>query len=64
MRTNEANKDIRDRVNRLGLFMWQFAAKCDVSATTMTVWLREELPANDPRREHMEEVLDELERSD
>lgn len=63
MRRNEANKDIRDRVAKCGMFLWQLARKCDVSPTTMTMWLREELPKEDSRRVLIEKVLDELERT-
>ncbi len=63
MRTNDANTDIRDRVRKLGLFLWQFAKECNVNASTMTVWLREELPKDDQRRVIMERVLKELERT-
>lgn len=64
MTTTKANQDIRDRMKRCGLFLWQLANKCNITEGTMVRWLRQELPKEDSRRVLIEKVLDELERSD
>ncbi len=50
MRQNQANADLRKAIRRHGLFNWQIAKRCGIGETTLCVWLREELPADDPRR--------------
>ena len=62
MRKNTANMDLRERITRLRMFYWQFARHLEVSESTLTVWLREELSPTDERRKQIEEVLDKLER--
>lgn len=58
MRTNTANKDLREAFIKKGLFMWQVARRAGVSATTMTMWMREELPPEDPRRKQIIAALE------
>lgn len=58
MRTNTANKDLREAFIEKGLFMWQVARRAGVSATTLTMWMREELPPEDPRRKQIIAALE------
>jgi len=58
----KANQDLRDRFKRNGLFAWQVASKVGVSESTITKWMREEMPENDERRKLIETFLDQLER--
>ena len=62
MRTNDANKDIRDRISDLGYFNWQIADMVGVSDITFTKWMRKEMPKTDERRIKIESVLYQLER--
>ncbi len=61
MKTNEANKDIRERLTMNGYFLWQLAKKIGIAPTTLTVWMRDEIPADDPRRTRIETAINQLE---
>ena len=58
MRQNQANADLREAIRRHGLFHWQIAKRCGVGETTLCVWLREELPVDDPRRVAIMQALE------
>ena len=62
MNQNVANQDLRQKAKDRGIFLWQIAKRLGISVATMTIWMREELAENDPRRERIEAVLDEFER--
>ena len=61
MRTNEANKDLRERITNCGLFMWQAARRIGIEDTTFSKWMREPLDPNDPRRQRIIQMLEETE---
>lgn len=56
-----ANQDIRNAAVKRGIFLWQIAKKLDIASTTLTMWMREELPADDPRRLAILKVLEDAE---
>lgn len=56
MRTNTANKDIRDAITEKGFFMWQIAKKLGISDTFFTKMMREELPESEKKK-----ILDAIE---
>lgn len=61
MKTNEGNKDIRARLAAAGLPYWRLAERAGISPTTLTVWMRTDLPKMDPRRIQLMSALAELE---
>ena len=61
MRQNEANADIRQRAKQAGLPLWRLARQAGIADTTLTKWMREDLPKMDPRRIQLMSALAELE---
>lgn len=61
MRRHETNADLRERITRLGLFDWMVARKIGISPSTFCIWLREELPEEDPRRRMILRALEDAE---
>lgn len=61
MKTNEGNMDIRARLAAAGLPYWRLAERAGISPTTLTVWMRTDLPKMDPRRIQLMAALQELE---
>ena len=61
MSTNLANKDLREKFVRAGLFQWQIAKRIGISEPQLTRWLRTELPEGDERRQRILAVLAEAE---
>lgn len=61
MRQNEANMDIRQRAEKARVPLWKLASAAGIASTTLTVWLREDLPKMDPRRIRLLSALQELE---
>lgn len=58
MRRNEANKDLRELIARHGLFMWEAARRVGIEDTTFSKWMREEMAADDPRRQRILQALE------
>lgn len=59
---NSANRDVRERINRLGITHWQLAEKIGISPTTLSVWMRMPLKPMDPRRVQLMSALAMIER--
>lgn len=58
MKRNTANEDLRIQIMQRGLFYWQVAKRVGISPTTLTVWLRDPLPQEDPRRKQIIAALE------
>lgn len=50
MYQNEANQDLREKMEAAKITHWQVAAKIGISPNTMSVWMRIPLQKMDPRR--------------
>lgn len=61
MRQNEANEDIRNRAAAAGVTLWKVAEKAGIADTTLSKWMRTELPRMDPRRVRLLIALEQLE---
>ena len=61
MRQNEANADIRNRAAAAGVPLWRLAEKAGLADTTLSKWMRTELPRMDPRRVRLLIALEQLE---
>lgn len=61
MRTGLNNKDIRKRAAAAGVSLWQLAERANIADTTLSKWLRTELPRMDPRRIRLLIALEQLE---
>ena len=59
---NSANRDIREKIDRLGITHWQLAARAGISPTTLSVWMRTPLKPMDPRRVQLMSALSMIER--
>lgn len=61
MIANTTNSDIRALIYRNGLRHWEVAEKIGISNSTLSVWLRKELP--DDKRKRVEQAIKELSES-
>lgn len=52
------NQDIREKAKKAGVMQWQIAEKLNVSATTICIWLRSELP--EEKKNIIMKAIDEL----
>ena len=59
---NSANRDVREKIDRLGITHWQLADRVGISPTTLSVWMRTPLKPMDPRRTRLLCALDKIER--
>lgn len=50
MRQNISNQDIRNRAAAIGCPLWKIAEAAGVADTTISRWMRQEMPKMDPRR--------------
>ena len=50
------NLDIRSRARETGVKLWEIAAYIGINPTTMTVWLRRELP--EEKKQAMMKAID------
>ncbi len=53
-----ANEIIREELRGNGIKQWELADALNISVSTMTLWMRHELPAS--KKNHMLEVIHEL----
>lgn len=56
--TNLENRDLRDAIAKGGFFQWQIAKRLGIAEPTLTRWLRDPLPKNDPRRQKILQILE------
>ena len=61
MKQNKANEDIRNRAAAAGVTLWKVAEKAGIADTTLSKWMRTELPRMDPRRVRLLIALEQLE---
>ena len=61
MRTEVFNQDIRYRATAAGIPLWKLAETANIADTTLSKWLRTELPRMDPRRVRLLIALEQLE---
>ena len=40
----QANKELRKKIEKSGVHYWQIADKLEVSSSTLCIWFRKELP--------------------
>lgn len=55
-----ANRDLREKIQKAGIYHYDVAHALGISQSTLCVWLRFDLDKKDDRRERIEKAIEAL----